>query len=179
MSIWMDNILKSIFGINEGFPYFSVIMLVAETVLTVASLWKIFEKAGERGWKALIPVLNNYTTFKIAWRADFMWIYIVATFLGDFLRISAFASGVSLMLFLAYLFNVVAFVFQVGLSVKLVKAFGYSGGYAVGLILVPIIFLPIIAFEKSRYVRNETSEHPSYYMDASADPADEEERRDY
>jgi signal peptidase I len=32
---------------------------------TVAGLWKIFEKAGEKGWKALIPVYNYYVWVKI------------------------------------------------------------------------------------------------------------------
>src|SRR6185312_11404554 len=43
--------------------------------LTVAGLWKIFEKAGEKGWKALIPVYNYYIWLKIVKR-PWWWIFI-------------------------------------------------------------------------------------------------------
>ena len=35
--------------------------------------------------------------------------------------------------------------------VKLAKALGHGGGFAVGLIFVSIIFLPILAFEDNVY----------------------------
>src|ERR1700744_3698770 len=44
-------------------------------VLTIAGLWKIFEKAGEKGWKALIPVYNYYVWLKIVKR-PWWWIFI-------------------------------------------------------------------------------------------------------
>jgi len=43
--------------------------------LTIAGLWKIFEKAGENGWKALIPVYNYYIWLKILKR-PWWWIFI-------------------------------------------------------------------------------------------------------
>lgn len=42
---------------------------------TIAGLWKIFEKAGEKGWKALIPVYNYYIWLKIVKR-PWWWIFI-------------------------------------------------------------------------------------------------------
>ena len=39
---------------------FGTILLfsLAFWVVSVVALWKVFEKAGEKGWKALIPVYN-------------------------------------------------------------------------------------------------------------------------
>ncbi len=48
-----------------------IIILLA----TIAGLWKIFEKAGEKGWKALIPVYNYYIWLKIL-RRPWWWIFI-------------------------------------------------------------------------------------------------------
>lgn len=42
---------------------------------TMAGLWKIFEKAGEKGWKAIIPVYNYYIWLKIIKR-PWWWIFI-------------------------------------------------------------------------------------------------------
>ncbi len=42
---------------------------------TFAGLYKIFEKAGEKGWKALVPVYNYYIWLKILKR-PWWWIFI-------------------------------------------------------------------------------------------------------
>jgi signal peptidase I len=44
-------------------------------ILTIAGLWKIFEKAGEQGWKALIPVYNCYLWLKLL-KKPWWWIFI-------------------------------------------------------------------------------------------------------
>jgi len=44
-------------------------------VATIAGLWKIFEKAGEKGWKALIPIYNYYIWLKIVKRPRW-WLFI-------------------------------------------------------------------------------------------------------
>jgi signal peptidase I len=43
---------------------------------TIAGLWKIFEKAGEKGWKALIPIYNYYIWLKIVKR-PWWWLFIL------------------------------------------------------------------------------------------------------
>ncbi|MEZ4508200.1 MAG: DUF5684 domain-containing protein [Eubacteriales bacterium] len=40
---------------------------IALGVLAIVALWKIFEKAGEPGWAAIIPFYNAYVLFKITW----------------------------------------------------------------------------------------------------------------
>src|SRR5580700_339654 len=42
---------------------------------TFAGLYKIFEKAGEKGWKAIIPIYNYYVWLKILKR-PWWWIFI-------------------------------------------------------------------------------------------------------
>lgn len=37
-------------------------------LLVVIGAWKMFEKAGEAGWKAIIPIYNMYIVFKFAWQ---------------------------------------------------------------------------------------------------------------
>ena len=42
-----------------------LIFLVAIFVFICIVMWKIFEKAGEDGWKSLIPIYNIIVYFKI------------------------------------------------------------------------------------------------------------------
>jgi len=42
-----------------------IIFFIAIAVIMIASFWKIFEKAGEAGWQAIIPIYNIYVLLKI------------------------------------------------------------------------------------------------------------------
>ncbi len=104
----------------------TIVFYIAIIVFSIVCMWKIFTKAGEAGWKTLIPFYNMYTEFKIAWGNG--W------------------------LFLLMLIPVVNFVIAIIFEVKLAQAFGKGGGFAVGLIFLPIIFLPILAFGSAQYI---------------------------
>ena len=56
----------------------SALVSIAIYVLQVIGWWKIFTKAGEAGWKSLIPFYNLYILFKICWESKYFW-YILAT----------------------------------------------------------------------------------------------------
>lgn len=96
-------------------------------VLSVVAGWKIFEKAGEKGWKVLIPFYNLYTLFRIAGRSGW-WM------LGFFVPFLNIVVGIMLALDLA-------------------KHFGKSTVFAIfGLILFPYIGSLMLAFGEATYV---------------------------
>ena len=95
-------------------------------ILAIVAMWKIFEKAGEPGWAAIIPFYNLYELFKITWGSGWM--------------------------FLLMLVPVANLVIYIITMVKLAKAFNRSGGFAVGLIFLSVIFYCILAFDTSTYV---------------------------
>lgn len=104
----------------------SGLISLALTVLLLVSLWKVFVKAGKPGWAAIIPFYNNYCLFDMTFGNG--WLFLVT-----------FVPCVNvIMLIIAY--------------VKLAKAFGQSTGFAVGLIFLPIIFMPILAFGDAQYM---------------------------
>jgi hypothetical protein len=41
------------------------LLLFTAVVITIAGIWKTFAKAGQGGWKALIPIYNNYIMLRI------------------------------------------------------------------------------------------------------------------
>ena len=57
-----------------------------------------------------------------------------------------FSSGWFFLLALVPIANIV---FAVMMCIRLAKAFGKGGGYAVGLIFLPFVFYPILAFNSS------------------------------
>lgn len=104
--------------------YYLVILAIG--ILMIVSLWKIFVKAGKPGWGAIIPLYNNYCLFDMA-----------------------FGNG---WLFLLTFVPCVNFVMLIIMYVKLAKAFGQGTGFAIGLIFLPVIFLPILAFGDAQYI---------------------------
>ena len=88
-------------------------------------MWKIFEKAGEDGWKAIIPIYNTVVLLKICG-------------LNPWLIILSFIPYVSLIL-------------SIVIWYKLSKAFDKGIGFTLGLIFLDIIFLFILAFDDSEY----------------------------
>ena len=42
-----------------------VVLYIAVIVLIIASMWIIFEKAGEPGWASIIPIYNGIVFLKI------------------------------------------------------------------------------------------------------------------
>tara|TARA_Y100000768_G_scaffold142576_3_gene106194 strand:- start:3400 stop:3852 length:453 start_codon:yes stop_codon:yes gene_type:complete len=84
------------------------------------SRFKIFSKFGQAGWKALVPFFNLFIFTKIASKPVW-WIVI-------------------------YLLFPIGFIIS---SLQISKLFDKKIFFAVGLILLPIIFYPILAFGKS------------------------------
>ena len=104
----------------------TTILSLALAVLAIVAMWKIFEKAGKPGWAAIIPFYNIYVLFEITWGNGWKFLFL--------------------------LIPIANIVFAIITMVKLAKAFGKSGGFAVGLIFLSIIFYCILAFDKSEYL---------------------------
>ena len=105
---------------------FGTLLTLAIAVLGIVAMWKIFVKAGEPGWAAIIPFYNLYVLFKITWGNGWKFLFL--------------------------LIPIANFVFLIITMVKLAKAFGKSGGFAVGLIFLSVIFYCILAFGDAQYI---------------------------
>lgn len=122
-------------------------------VLQVIARWKIFTKAGEKGWKAIIPVYNEFVMYKISWKTMFFWIMLALVVAGSLVSSLAGtgqnANGV--LLFLAFVLLIAACVIEIIQLHNLSKAFGHGAGFTVGLVLLNPIFMLILAFGSSEY----------------------------
>ena len=122
-------------------------------VLQVIARWKVFTKAGEAGWKAIIPVYNEYVMYKISWQTMYFWIVFGLLILYSiFSGIAASAQNVSTFMYiLAFIAAVAACVIEIIQLHKLSKAFGHGAGFTVGLVLLNPIFMLILGFGSSEY----------------------------
>lgn len=119
------------------------IVAIAIYVLFIIAWWKIFTKAGEKGWKSLIPIYNVYVFCRII--GINFWIYVLAIPFG----LGLLAGLVPALSILAALYSIFLAIF---IAIKLGDAFGKSTGFKVGLVLLSSIFYLILAFGDSKYV---------------------------
>ena len=117
-------------------------------LLVVIAYWKVFSKAGEAGWKSLIPVYNVYIEFKLAWKnTNMFWIYLACALASAVLgQISGFVA------ILGAVAGIVVLVITVLLNIRMAKAFGRGTGFAIGLLFLTPIFMMILGFGSSQYL---------------------------
>ena len=95
----MDDLMATL---GVGGIIAMVVVCLAVSIVALIAMVKIFSKAGKPGWHAIIPILNLYDEFDIAW-----------------------GNGI---LFLLMLIPGVNAVVSIILMVKLAKAFGKGSG---------------------------------------------------
>ena len=104
----------------------ALIVYLAIIVVMLASLWKTFEKMGQPGWYGIIPIFNFCVIAKLAGR-DWWWGLLI-------------------------IIPCIGWVFQIILLNDLSKLFSKGVGYTIGLIFLPFIFFPMLAFGSAQYV---------------------------
>ena len=142
--------LHSIIGmILAGLAIYISICVVWYIILAVAN-WKIFSKAGEEGWKSLIPFLNSYVIFKIAWQAKMFWIFFGSVIAGSICTTIAGEDG-GVLSIIGMILSLVGCVMAVIVTHKLSKSYGHGIGFTLGLLFLSPIFTMILGFGKSQY----------------------------
>jgi uncharacterized membrane protein YoaK (UPF0700 family) len=127
---YSDNMSPEVSGGLLAILAGSMVIWLILLLIVIISLWKIFEKAGEPGWAALIPIYNVIILLKIVGRPIWWLVLLLIPFVN--------------------------IIFGIILYLDLAKAFNKGTGFAIGLILLGIIFLPILAFDSSEYVGTKT-----------------------
>ena len=97
-------------------------------ILSIAGLWKVFEKAGEPGWAAIVPIYNLIVLLKIAGRPAW-WVILL-------------------------LIPVVNFIILILVSLDIARRFGKSALFGIGLAILGFIFYPLLGFSDATYNPN-------------------------
>ncbi len=116
-----DAALAALAGISAV----SNILSIAIGVLAIVAMWRLFTKAGEAGWKSIIPIYNGWTMCKII-----------------------YGQGWKIFLMLVPVLN---FVFAIAYSIRTAQVYGKGIGFGIANLFFSPITLLILAFGDADY----------------------------
>lgn len=149
-------------GLLGGMFAFAMTIGLIYYILLVIAGWKMFEKAGEKGWKALIPIYNSYIYYKIVGMKKWFWATLIVAFVvslattlmgqGTQVQGMDLSTGTGIASFiLTIALLVFAFIVSVMYVIRTSRAFGHGAWFAIGLFFLQGIFLLVLGFGKSKY----------------------------
>ena len=109
------------------FDFLPSLLIVLSILLTVG-VWYTFQKAGQKGWKSLVPIYNLIILCRIAKKPEWYTLIILLVPIAN-------------IVFLIMLYN------------SLSKQFGKSTEFTVGLVLASPIFISILGYGKAKYIQ--------------------------
>ncbi len=98
---------------------------LAIALMMIASMWKVFTKAGQPGWAVLVPVYNIVILLKITGKPTW-WLAL-------------------------FFVPVANFVVMIMIVIALAKSFGKSTGFGLGMLFFGFVFYPILGFGDAQY----------------------------
>jgi hypothetical protein len=106
---------------------FMMVLYVGFFVAVIAGMWKVYAKAGQPGWAAIIPLYNAYVLMKIAGKPGWWFLLLFVPFVN--------------------------FIVLLIVSMDVAKAFGKSSAYGIILLFFfSILGYLMLGFGSAEYV---------------------------
>lgn len=105
--------------------YVVLLIQLAIAIATIGGMWKMFDKAGEPGWAAIVPFYNIFVMLKIIGRPAW-WLVL-------------------------FFIPIVSFIAAILVFVDMAKAFGKGAGFGIGMVVLPFVFIPMLGFGDAQY----------------------------
>ncbi|MCA9290370.1 MAG: hypothetical protein KDA25_04525 [Phycisphaerales bacterium] len=102
-----------------------LVIWLAILVVVIVGLWKVFEKAGQPGWAAIIPIYNVIVLIQVAGK-PIWWIILL-------------------------IIPIVSIIPGILIPHGIAQNFGKGVGWTIGLIFLPFIFYPMLGFGSATY----------------------------
>ena len=118
-----------------------IIICLGIVAVSIIGVWKVFTKAGQKGWKSIIPFYNGVIVCQIGGISPW-WILIVS--LGGVVLSAIPAVGPMLLMALNIYFRVIA-------NISVAKSFGKDPGFGIGLWLLAPVFWMILGCNNDKY----------------------------
>ena len=140
-------------GLIAGILMFMVVIIIISLVIAILKLigtWKMLTKAGESGWKSLIPFYNQWTLCKVAgispyWVLEIIVVSMINTVLNGILGSPVISGILSLIVYANTIY------FWVILSISLAKSFGKDTGFGVATVFFSFITYPMMGMGSATY----------------------------
>jgi Family of unknown function (DUF5684) len=105
--------------------YVLPLLYLAAVVAALAGMWKMFEKLGKPGWAGIVPIYNAIVLTEVIKKPTWWAVGLIVPCTAIF--------------------------FWIPTALILAKAFGKDTGFAVGMILLSPVFLPILGFGDAKF----------------------------
>ena len=128
LALLQDNTTTTTTGVSPlaaGMGVGMMLVWCAVVLILIISMWKIFTKAGKPGWAAIVPIYNMIVMLEIACKPIWWFILLLIPFV-----------------------NIIVIIIVL---IELAKRFGKGIGFAIGMLILPFIFYPMLAFGDSKY----------------------------
>lgn len=133
-------------GLVGGMLIFMIIIWIisiAASVLMLVSMWKVFKKLGKPGWASIVPFYNVYVLCCEIAEKEWWYILLLCVPIANIYAMYV-------------IYNAIA------------KKFGKETGFTIGMMLLPIVFFPILAFSKDANPVYETASNEEPKVDTMA-----------
>ena len=127
------DVAEAAAGAALGFGLMFVAIWLLVGLLVLVGIWKTFAKAGQPGWASIIPIYNMIVMLEIAGKP--LWWFVLLLIPG---------------------LNLIAVIL---IYVSLAERFGKGAGFAIGLLVLPMVFFPMLGFGNAAYQGNASSQN--------------------
>ena len=110
--------------------FFFFMVWLSMVILAVASVWKVFVKAGQPGWACIVPIYNMIVMLEIA-EKPLWWIAL-------------------------FFIPVANFVASILVAIAIAEHFGQGAGFGICMAFLPFVFYPMLAFGSATYASTQT-----------------------
>lgn len=115
-----------------------LLVILPFLIFYIVCLWKVFEKAGVEGWKAIVPVYNGWVMAEISGKPGWWGIVGLAGVIP----------------FVGWIASIAALVLYIIIVIELSKKFGKEPVFSLLLIFVPIVGFAMLAFGNATYAKS-------------------------
>ena len=113
-------------ALGLGAMFVPMLISLVVCIFLIIVEWKIFTKAGKPGWACIVPIYNMWVLFEIAEGNGAKCFLTLIPFIG--------------------------WIFAIMATLKLARSFGKSTGFGWGMLILPYIFWPMLAFGNNTYL---------------------------
>ena len=150
-------------GVLGGMFAAMMIAMLVLWVLLIIARWKVFTKAGEAGWKSIIPIYADYVQWRIGWtKTGLFWVYIALIIVGYIVlgaggydpsatSAAMTASGNPVLIGIGTVMLLAAVVLGYIAAYKLFRSFGRGAGWLVLYIFFAPFVLMALGFGSVQY----------------------------
>ncbi|MCR5653232.1 MAG: DUF5684 domain-containing protein [Ruminococcus sp.] len=146
----LESIIDEIGKSPQLFEAALILTLLTYDALIVAQ-WKLFNKAGEKGWKSLIPFYNLFVSHHIIGMRHIWFVLDIIFWAVEIVLDLVKATPVWVEEVFFSLAIIVTIVSEILHIMKLCYCYTKSELFGIGLFVIPPVFSLILAFDKSEY----------------------------